>query len=360
MPKYTITLKPVEHYFFGDERFFELGNSSSYLLKSMAFPQASTIIGMLRYYLLMKEGKLFEKGKDISKEEIDKLIGSNSFSFDFPPESYGKIKSISPVYIFNKNIVYYPIPKDSTHVLKLINDKNRLFNYGQNDSQEIFYLENYNNKIDYSQYYLDPISNIKYNSDQIFKEDSRTGNEKDRDGKSKEKAYYFQYFYRLLDDFSFVFEAEIDEDLTLNTHEIITMGGERSPFIINITDKLIIDTHKLIEYVKYEDHFPRLYLLSDTLCDASILSKTIYAWNTIEPHRNIQTRNNIYGANIDIKVNGKYKHTDGLQMSDRYFLLGKGSILYFKDINMLDEASKYINSDNLIKFGYNNSIILNK
>jgi CRISPR-associated protein Cmr3 len=65
MAKYLIKLYPIDRYFFGSDVTFGADNSN-YFVRSVYFPQQTTLLGMLRYYLLLQNNMLDDKGKVIS------------------------------------------------------------------------------------------------------------------------------------------------------------------------------------------------------------------------------------------------------------------------------------------------------
>ena len=77
MAVFYVTLSPLEPYFFGSERKLGDGFSntrSSYFVQSELVPQQSTLLGMLRFFLLKQAGYVRD---DYRTDE--ELIGKNSF-----------------------------------------------------------------------------------------------------------------------------------------------------------------------------------------------------------------------------------------------------------------------------------------
>ncbi len=109
---YLCKLKPLEEYFFGGERTFdfdgEKASSSAktrYYIKSEKWPNQSTLLGILRYIVLEKNGYLRELEKEDSGGEEakcrDRLIGENGFALSGKVSNYGVIKEISPIFLMD-------------------------------------------------------------------------------------------------------------------------------------------------------------------------------------------------------------------------------------------------------------------
>ena len=119
MAVFYVTLSPLEPYFFGSERKLGDGFSntrSSYFVQSELVPQQSTLLGMLRFFLLKQAGYVRD---DYRTDE--ELIGKNSFMISSTNQSsataytqdFGAIKSISPLFLADQDDKYYIVtPKN--------------------------------------------------------------------------------------------------------------------------------------------------------------------------------------------------------------------------------------------------------
>ena len=113
MSRYKVTLKPLEWFFFGGEQTFDNGETQSFIARSNRFPQQTTLLGMVRYQLLKQNHLLLngEKKDESILSEMATLIGKNSFDIEATEtQSFGKIKSISPVFIQMKEHQLVPMP----------------------------------------------------------------------------------------------------------------------------------------------------------------------------------------------------------------------------------------------------------
>ncbi len=110
---YLVTMRPLEPYTFGTEQNIAYpgdnvqGRKNSYYVGTNLYPEQTTILGLIRYLILMENGKLRtdKRYDDSARKEIANLIGENSFSFgenveknDNAPLRFGRIKRISPLF----------------------------------------------------------------------------------------------------------------------------------------------------------------------------------------------------------------------------------------------------------------------
>ncbi|MEM7374540.1 MAG: type III-B CRISPR module-associated Cmr3 family protein [Bacteroidota bacterium] len=112
-----VRLFPQGNYFFGNENYSDSEQRAFYFQKSRAFPQQTTLLGLIRYQLLLQNDMLVpEKGrKRIASNKAAALIGDTSFaplsreSSEIP--SFGAIEAISPVLLVRNNgSQYAPFP----------------------------------------------------------------------------------------------------------------------------------------------------------------------------------------------------------------------------------------------------------
>lgn len=115
MQEYLIKLTPLEPYFFGGEQNFAYGQvkrevKQSYFIKSLDTPSQTTLLGALRYAVLACENSLItDYNSTEQREKYNNLVGENSFSFT-EERNYGKIDSISPLFILDNGDYYVHTP----------------------------------------------------------------------------------------------------------------------------------------------------------------------------------------------------------------------------------------------------------
>jgi|GEM_PF-2147254 len=108
-----IKLTPLEPYFLGGERVFEIGEQNThYYIRSLDVPTQTTLFGTLRFMMMSDTRKKSSNEKYAHKPRL-KNVGSTSFSLLDNNKSFGCIEKISPLYIVdNNNNFYIPTPFD--------------------------------------------------------------------------------------------------------------------------------------------------------------------------------------------------------------------------------------------------------
>ncbi|MGB4847022.1 MAG: type III-B CRISPR module-associated Cmr3 family protein [Saprospiraceae bacterium] len=347
MAEFLITLQPIEHFFFGNEKLSVLGNQTVYYSESEYFPQQSSLLGLLRYILLLKFGKL---GFGAGDESVINLIGERSFNATDPQiGDFKKIKSLSPVFIRKGSEYFFPVPKDNG--LELIAIEGRV-SYGSLNElvQKTPLLVNYGAKDPISEMMISNRGNIiplvnKDGNNGVFCHTERIGNQKSRDGQPITDGYYRQLAWRINPkiNYCFAFYASIDEDME-DYIVSVPFGGDRSPFVVSFTkEKNAQDNIQQYLPDQPQSLFHKLVLRSDTCVDEEILSKTFFAITASVGFRNINTY---------VKTTSNYNKNDTL--SGRIFMLKRGSVLYFTDIDSMKLAMKLIDDhQNFKQIGYN-------
>ncbi|NLK92337.1 MAG: hypothetical protein GX273_04280, partial [Bacteroidales bacterium] len=215
MCKYQILLTPVEAYFFGGEKHSksQQGIVMDYFVRSELYPQQTTLLGVLRYYLLMKN-QCLNPQKIGKTNEANQLIGKISFSYANSGEEqgFGKIKKISPLYFEKKHSCFYK--ENQKYLIPPLDNQFRLKKeYGE------YLLEGYDAKKGYPSVLMNIVDNDSVvdffkdvnkspDSDFVFLQVDTVGNKKGLKGKSVDDGFYKQVRYILNTDWYFSFEAE--------------------------------------------------------------------------------------------------------------------------------------------------------
>lgn len=341
MSKYQFTLKPIDNFFFGNEINFRPGidnddKKMSYIIRSNKFPQQTTILGMLRKEILIKEGKFSEDWRYEDKEVIDELIGKESFKIEKTEQSFGKIKKMSPVLIFNKsdNKLYLTCPLN--HKQKKGEDKYKPFNMEKEVDTCFGKIKlpstDYEAKKGLFYGFINSEDSTVISEDNIFKADSRIGIEKQVDGGSKEEKYYKTISYRLDKEFCFYFEADIEDVKFENYKNIVTLGTDGLGFVLE--GKKIEES--LIDKTNFQQDEDSIVLLSDSYINEDVYESCYFAISEAVDFRNLNNKSGIKGYSRN-KV--------------RYTLVKRGSVLYSSDLKSL--KSKLNESQNLRNIGYN-------
>lgn len=349
MSKYQITLTPVDKFFFGGDMTFKVNTNSefdnerysSYIIKSSLFPQQTSLLGMLRFLILRHDKKAFNGANIIDQAEAEKLIGPKSFSVNtdgHQKNNFGKISSIHHVRIrritkgkkkYDKESIatidmsidlefapfFGEISFDQATTGKYNFDNNNVLH---NISIPDIKKEEYSAKNGLDVFLTDGLK--KYTLDEIFVEDHRIGVDRDiYTGKTADGALFKQISYRFNNEktyYCFVFDADLEiEDMEKYSGELVTVGGDNSQFVINISKK-IEENHDI------DSLNNAVYLLSPTYLTREEARMAKFAVTKLMPFRFLKS--NMYeDAKAYHIVGGKMKR------STRYELYEPGSVFYF-------------------------------
>lgn len=395
MAKYLIKLFPIDRYFFGGDITFGTDNTN-YFVRSEYFPQQTTLLGMLRYYILQQNNMLDKNGKVIKDKEAE-LIGPKSFDATKVSEisNFGIIKNLSPVFITSPEGEYFVQSREyglqwqedevsGEKKRELIPLKLRKRKGSNNFSEkEICYFEGYNSKIEIPELlvnartgniryfdYKDEMKNDPMNG--VFIPNEQIGirlpkNSKERS--NKEKGFYRQIGYTMPSEYGFAFYADIEKDKKIfkSGSSLIRMGADQSWFRMEIIGETsenvtIGDYYSLTTnlFRKVNNFNEKVVLLSDCFIDRIDYDKYLYASVATVPFRYIemikedstQNPNNhqkvfhLKGANIKSIKSIKYRT-----------LLKKGSVLYVEnEIKKLKLINNITSNKAFNQIGYNHAI----
>ena len=357
MSKYLVTLTPTGKFFFGGDMRFSINGEkeefSSYILESLKMPQQTSLLGMMRF-LLLSNSNLFDIAGNVitgGDEDVEELIGAGSFAItnDGKSNTFGKIKSLGPCFVYNKDAEarYFRAAADShfatidwknattatingkevTMPLLTLKDKNG--NENPYTSKE--YTENY-----FSTPFSQNCEPVK--EDELFIKDRRIGIDKDYEGKSKTNALYKQICYRLKEGFCFALEVEVDDDVKLEAYkELVSLGADSSKFIFEA---------KIVTPQEVPQKGTTVVLLSDAYIPEEAEYK--FSINKMRTFRFLHTANSKDASYY--RINGKTTATT----SKRYELYEAGSVFYFEDETARKEFCKILESrEDFNQIGYN-------
>jgi len=370
MAHYLVKIKPVEHFFFGVEKVGNLGNRKPYFLQTTEFPQQTSILGLLRYLLLLKEDKL---GTNLADSAVADLIGKESFSA-FPEEvlNYGKIQTLSPVFIIDQNETAYfarPLDWDYKFVKKNIGCR---VSYGVKDNvlNYVPFLGGYSAKEKTVPYLISSTGEsipLWYDKDKktgILRKQVKAGNQKNPErfavdqtsdkekAEAKNEAYYKQEFLYMEKPYVYACIAEIDMDKLEDFRTVLPFGGERSSFSISF--KKLEDAKSVKEYYfdkQPQNDFLKIELLSDAFVEQSILNLTSFAMCDTIGFRNLKTKTTTKNYS---RISQKEEHNCA-DLSDQLQLLKRGSVLFFDSVDKMTEAEELLQKgkEHFTKIGYN-------
>jgi CRISPR-associated protein Cmr3 len=361
----SVTLTPLDHYFFGGEN-LNTDGTEKYYQRSTQLPQQTTLLGTMRFLLLKLDNSILDGNKIIDKEKAKKLIGENSFNKSSKSQ-YGKINAISEVLLWHETEGFY-LPmlaweNTNNDINTLIEQGNNKCFFGGKMKKDNFLLPYYEAKNGTKEYWIG--QDGKPFQENIFVEYRHSGNFKNKKNKvdDDEDAYFKMCYYHLKHPFSFVFNMEISDDTVVNklirNNHIVTAGGEQSKFMCEIK-KLDDSNPKRISEDIYEkayspfsdSQFTKVILTADAFTEEeNLYQNSLFAVTQIKKMRFMQSsveKTNEYNNRMQGK-SGKGIRV-GLKQSRLFNLLKRGSVFYFsKGYNM----DKFLQNTSFETIGYN-------
>lgn len=308
--KYMVTLKPVGSYFFGGEVTLGDGTTQNYFVKSNLLPQASALLGLIRYEVLRENNLLSYNPKDNNiVNKVKYLIGENGFSLkqtDANTKALGIIKSISPVFLYKPDEkCYYTIervdrkakmtnkPKkediQTLSVKREVMDNCRCsFSPGQG-SVKLQSIADFNEKVyDYNTYWCDNKGNRLTLKEDVFTFTESIGITKNGRKENEKDAFFKQEMIQLNPALCMAFMAEMTDGNSLHEGESwVFLGGNRSMFKMNIQ-------HLPDQDFDFRTYFKPLHVNGSRLAlgDAYLPDETRQAypfiWGTSIPFRHME------------------------------------------------------------------------
>ncbi|GAA0182525.1 type III-B CRISPR module-associated Cmr3 family protein [Clostridium sediminicola] len=371
MTKYIVTLKPIGSFFFSGEKSFKYDESKkNYFARSNKFPQQTSILGMIRKELLIREGLFKEDGKyeNKDKNKIYKLIGKNGFEVGIVKEKIGVIKNLSPVFIRDGKKYYISIPKD--HKKKDDKkEKNSIYtpiSFGEDkiytSSGEIYLPKDYVAKDGVSDDFLNIIDESIMPEKKVFLESKRIGITRVIDDSSRDNKFYKQvsYLFNRKDDetknkdYKFIFELDIDDSTLKNNLDgysnIVSLGAEGTSFKMDITknnDKsLVTYTKDYLKKLSRKDKYKyKIILLSDTFISEEAAKYIEYSICSYVNFR-YRVRRTQSEKNVSINNYKDFHKTINI----KYSLMEKGSVLFTNSSELVKEIEK---QKDYVQIGYN-------
>ncbi len=353
--KQLLKLTPKGKFFFGGDRTFA-SERQSYFAHSEYFPQQTALLGMLRYAILKKEGAL---EKDNAKKE--ELIG---YDFNLRENNFQKIKSLSPIFILEDKISWIPAGKD-WQLYKEKDEHNKetevIVNLQFQQDNGKLPLAKFDHKKEFEML-LTPFINGSSNGEQsknmshFFQPQQQVGNEKARDGKSKDDAFYkhdLLSFKRDVDTYQnkFAFAIWVETDnYSLKDLGTVFLGRE-SEFKVEVID----DVENVFEKIGTES-------TDSTASDKIVLLSNAF----IEDLEKFRSEANfvLSGSPVPFKFilsdkNNKYYSMpkDNTRCSSQYYLLERGTVIYPKNFNNIITL---LNNQAFHTIGYNHYRILKR
>ncbi len=331
---YLVKIKPLGNYFFGSENTFsgidKAKNSKikNYLVRSRKYPQQTTLLGFLRYLLLLKENKLTGNSEDKKR-----LIGAKSFhgNEEGAPTDWGIINSISPLFLTKGNNKYLSAGMDNQYYTDENKKEEKEWVSLEQETKaqsksnlaegDVYYLGNYKPKQKFQPAWKNSNNEDFILPKDIFVESFQVGIKKSFKGKTENDAFYKQYLYRLKEGFSFAVYLKTNVDIVKPEKPIIApFGADQSLFSVSFedTEDFIFSNSEQ----KLTNGKTKITLLSDAYCKSDILKKCYLAITNSIDFRYLKTN-----VNTKRYYNISKKQHD-TQKSEKLNLLERGSVLY--------------------------------
>ncbi|MCT4599926.1 MAG: hypothetical protein N4A32_03405 [Marinifilaceae bacterium] len=395
MAKYLVKLKPVDSYFFGQEVKRVLGNKKSYYQHSACFPQQTSLLGVLRFYLLKINNLIPITPKN--RKKVKELIGANSFILkesngneNDTLQSFGKIERISPLFILKSDDLEKPLFHFDKRYVKGKDDNSSFLTYiespkakegkmhGLGFKDKPIYLlkydsKNYIAKIGFENFLMsiDEKKTSKFsdvfksveklgiridNNYSIDTENINNSQEENPQIENDREKGFFKMEYQILDkEYEFGFVADINTGIEPKD-DYVFMGKEKSMFKISL--EKLEEGNNMEKYLHKDISTLKTNEPSDTIYKVTFLSDTFIEneqkFNEVSLFYNLETvhfRNLTYYINMDEDYSSKPKKSKG------YNLIKKGSEVYTKDINKLKEIIAEGKGNQFLQIGYNHILI---
>ena len=261
-----IEFKPLEPYFFGNERSLQYKGvnqkvqmkAASYFAKSELIPLQSTLFGALRYLGIVEKRRDF---KLTSEDEAN--IGKASFQLKKEGQSFGKIKRISSLYLTDKKgDVYIRVPADQPD----FGEEERIYKgFGSFESQPVATQNGtrYLPKIDLKKGFFDGYVRVKdgvcFPTSEIFKSVVRTGIDVARD-----KDAYFKKEYYFMPNHAFMIYAEVENEFPKIKDLFVKLGQGKTAFSVSVTEVTDMTEAEFDASTAFPVEAEKVVLLSDS------------------------------------------------------------------------------------------------
>lgn len=301
MPTYRITFTPSGPYFFGNEKTFQYpGQSvkndfgSIYYIKGEKLPMQTTLLGALRYIILPQKGL----GENLRSPNTIQAIGKSSFDIDSEEiQSFGKIKSVSPVFLRKDEEYFIPTPFDHNSAAKKSEDGayyySPLSDYGEVDTIDgkKLYLRDYDAKFGVTDSYMS-LSDAHLETD-LFTSDVRVGvNRADH----SDGGFFKKEYVALKRGYAFAVFAEIEREDLSNKVFTVLLGQGKVAFSVSFekTDANSVKDfeEKIVRvFEKNPVSYDRMYCMSDMLADCDDLyGEMRFAITKTRDYRSFKTK----------------------------------------------------------------------
>lgn len=390
MPTYLVKLTPLEKFFFGQKHKFNEDDSVNYYLRSARFPQQTALLGLLRYqYLQHADTGIYENNKIVNWGEADALVGPFSFNPNADNE-FGQIQSLSPVFLIETRtgqapMSYFPIGKRYQEV-------KREYKPLELDEQGEC-LSGYSPKKELPHMWASA-EGTPTSEDDFFGVDCRVGVRAEKWNKDKEKpdehGFFYQEFGRFKNErctaytkleacgeepekclqepcrsLCFAFYYTSSEKSNLPDSEVVFLGGERQPFLMEVEEIKEADNaesaykndyDKVLRTLPKSPHHSIVLLLSDAKISVEWQDIPFAITEIRDFARVIVPKTDVNDKSIKNLSNRKH-----LLAQPPLELYARGSLFYFEDDDKAKAFEAQVRKvNNFHKIGYNYTCLIPK
>ncbi|RMG18372.1 MAG: hypothetical protein D6730_22925 [Bacteroidetes bacterium] len=386
MSKYThfIKLTPLEQFCFGGESFASKEEKVFYFQRSREFPQQTSLLGLLRYQLLLQNGMLeFRNGRETLRRQSNGkaglLVGSRGFDPlpEYCPANFGVISQLSPVFITHKSHRHLlPFPGVKAWAEKNMQNHQPVFELSRQgkaclmgdvtlaDARPLSLLHHYSPKLGFEHGFRDSDSGEFVCHKEVFVENmepqigifkAHTLDHRRKAGSPEQEGFFKIQYQRLQPGYAFGLYVQLSDSASFSSQPMVMFGKERSPFQMEVQEL------KTDERTPFERPLPELkagdylWLASSArlnpqqlyaFCEAVLTEEESFRCMVSE----LSETCNYYGR--PEKRSGMQQPNGKLLLSQRYNLMKRGSVL--KLTSSLSEAQRKLLSDPAFQLiGYN-------
>lgn len=345
--KYLVTFRPLGPFAFGTEQNFKFEGVGakgkvSYYVRTSPIPEQTTLLGSLRYAVLAGENCINSSFAYTPEEKarIQELVGQASFDFNQTDQSFGRIKSLSPLFLINDQneyIVKNPVNNTSNQGVKAIELGEEILT-----SQGLLSLPQagqYDGKAGMASGYINLQTGQVYSD--LFQSFTMVGNRKNDGLGDKEEGFFKQEVHCIKEGFKFAVMVEAED---FPAEVTVRMGQEGSPFVVEAKEIDENDLEKKVksQFEKIASSSPWYYALSDLI--VSQVENKGFCMINKKSIRNITT---------DYSKAGRKQALSRSMVQQN--MVAAGSVYYdhknVSQINFANQNHKQIGYNYLIKIG---------
>lgn len=290
MKQYLVTFKPLEPFFFGNDKIFSFTaqENGRYFISSENTPSQSTLLGAIRYILLPVK----KTGWDYNTEENQKnieAVGNAGFNPSEQHPDFGKIIDISPVFITGDNGAMVRTPFDHIVSESKYTPFSKYEFYELPDGRKKLYTQEYNSKEGVACSYMQLKDGAVIEMDKIFKSDIRVGINRNSD----QDGFFKKEYKILLGNYSFAVYLTLDDSITPQNN-IVQLGQGKSTFVVSFHPEENTLSEQLEKYLG--DNV--VYCMSDTFTESDIYDKSAFSVTGIKTYRHfLKNKNQVTKGN---------------------------------------------------------------